>query len=346
MTTPREKIEERIRGGRKVTPAVKKKANGAARDPLADLFATLYTSDNLTRMEFSKVKYLTQERIPRGLVLLSARPKMKKSFFALQVEIAAAKGGDFLGKPTFKGRSLGLFLEDNKRRMQIRLKFLGVDAMPTDQQRLMHFVHAWPKGEKGVAALREWMSQHPDTVLIVVDVLQKFRGEQDQRKSAYALDYAALESLQTLAREYPDLTILVIHHNRKGGSETPSEKVSGTFWLVGAADAYIILDNPPIAEANTYSAHIDCRDWDSFVHDFIFRFDDAGWQYVRPIGDEDQLTPTQRDWLNFVRTHGRITPSKAGEERSVSQSAASQMLAQLEKRGFLASEHGVYRALG
>lgn len=303
MTTPREKIEERIRDGEKVKP--KAKRNGADHDPLAELFAAAYTSKHLTRVEFLSVKYLTQERVPRGLVLLSARPKMKKSFFALQLAIAAAKGGEFLGKPTFKGRSFGLFLEDNQRRMQIRLKFLGVNEMPDDQQQLMHFIHAWPKGEKGVAALREWMRRYPDTVLIVVDVLQKFRGEQDTRKSAYALDYTSLESLQTLAREYPNLTILVIHHNRKGASETPSEKVSGTFGLVGAADAYIILDNPPEGEiANTYSAHIDGRDWDSFVHDFIFRFDDAGWQYVRTITNEDQLTTKQRDWLNLVRTNG------------------------------------------
>ena len=271
---------------------------------------------------------------------------MKKSFLALQAVVAAACGGELLGKPTHKGRSLGLFLEDNKRRMQTRLKFLNVNGMPIDEQRLMHFKYTWPKGEQGVIALREWMRRRPDTTLIVVDVVQKFRGDQDSRKSAYAVDYSALESLQMLAREHADLTILVVHHNRKGTSDTPSEKVSGTFGLVGAADAYIILDTSPSSEPGAYSAHIDGRDWELWTHDFLFQFSEGGWTYLRVVTDEDTLTPSQRDWLNLVRMRGRITPSVAADERSVSKSAASQMFSQLEKRGFLGSDRGVYDALG
>lgn len=245
-----------------------------------------------------------------------------------------------LGKTAQQGTSLGLMLEDNDRRMRQRLSFLGGDRLSSEERSRMQFAYTWPKGEDGVVALRRWLQTHPDTTLIVIDVLQKFRGEQDARRSAYALDYAAMESLQLLARQNPDLTILVVHHNRKGASDVAAEKVSGTFGLTGAVDAYIILDNGP--EPGSYSAHIDGRDWELWVHDFVWRFDEQGWQYIRVMTDEDELTSVQRDWLNFARTKGRITPSQAADERAVSKSAASQMFSQLESRGFLASERGTY----
>jgi len=299
---------------------------------------------DLIGKEMTPVKYLVEERIPRGLVLLTGRPKMKKSWFALQAMIAVARGGEMLGRRAYAGRSLGLMLEDNDRRMAKRLEFLGGEKLTPEERTRMNFAYAWRRGEMGVAALTQWMTRQPDTTLIVIDVLQKFRGEQDARSSAYALDYAAMTSLQTLARQYADLTILGVHHNRKGGSEIAAEKVSGTFGLTGAVDAFIILDDGP--ELGTTSAHIDGRDWELWTHDFVWRFDDGGWQHVRTMTDEDELTPAQREWFNLVRAKGRVTPTQAGDERSVSPSAASQMLSQLERRGFLGCEHGTYYALG
>lgn len=311
---------------------------------IEDLFATIRTADTITCKEYIPVQYLTKERVPRGVVLLSARPKMKKSFFALQAVVAAAKGGEFLDQPTHKGRSLGIFLEDNERRMQQRFKFMGVNEQPIEEQQLMHVVHAWPKGDPGVDALREWMKRYPDTTLIVIDVLQKFRAPPDRGQAAYAADYAAFEKLTALAREYPDLTILVLHHNRKGTSDTPSEKVSGTLALVGAADAYIILDtNKDKDEPNTYTAHMDGRDWELWTHDFILRFEEGGWRFVRAVAtDEDTLTATQREWLALVKNRGSITPSQAAEAKNVTASAACQNLTGLERRGFLTSKKGVY----
>jgi hypothetical protein len=186
------------------------------------------------------------------------------------------------------------------------------------------------------------MTQHPDTIIIVIDVLQKFRADHDPRSNAYAADYAALEVLQSLARKYPDLCILILHHTRKGrDDDSPGESVSGTHGITGAADAYIILKPGP--EPNTAKVHIDGRDWEQWIHDFIWRFEDGvGWTHASTVTEDDGLTATQREWLDLVRTKGRVTPSEAANERSVSKSAACQMLAGLERRGHLGSDRGAY----
>jgi len=296
-------IEKAIADAVRVKP--RPRPNGkAAPSPLDSLRIT--SAAVLTQEAMTPVRYLVSERIPRGLVLLVARPKMRKSWLALQAMVAAASGGQLLGKPATPGRALGLMLEDNDRRMSSRLAFLGVDRQPVEVRNRLHFAYSWPKGDEGVIALHAWMELHPDTGIIVVDVLQRFRGDQDNRKGAYALDYQALEALHALAKKYPDLTVLVVHHTRKGGSDVQAEKVSGTFGIVGAADAYIILDTGP--EPGTAAAHIDGRDWELWTHDFVWRFDENGWQHVRVETSEDELTPTQRKRL------GNTSPSMASDQ--------------------------------
>lgn len=112
-----------------------------------------------------------------------------------------------------------------------------------------------------------------------------------------------------------------------------------------AVDAYIILDTD--SEPGSARAHIDGRDWELWVHDFVWRFEDGvGWTHVRSVTNEDELTASQREWLALVRRQGRITPSEAADERAVSKSAASQMLGGLAKRGFLGNDNGTYFPLG
>jgi hypothetical protein len=153
-----------------------------------------------------------------------------------------------------------------------------------------------------------------------------------------------LESLQALARAYPDLCILVLHHTRKAAANVPADRVSGTNGLAGAADGYIILDDGP--EPNTAKAHIDGRDWELWVHDFVWRFEDRiGWTHVRVITDKDSLTTSQREWHELIRQKGPLTTSQAAKERGVSVSAASQKLSQLATRGFVRCDRGHYSAL-
>ena len=307
----------------------------------ASVLASVRSAEQITTGVLQPVRYLTEERIPEGLVLIASAPKRKKSWLALQVVKAVAEGGELLGRPTRQGRGLGLFLEDNDRRMAQRLAFLGAQRMTADARARMHMAYTWPKGSEGVTALRDWMRQWPDTIVIVVDVLQKFRSEHDPRASAYAADYAALEGLHALTRDYPGLCILVLHHVRKAKGDSPAETISGTNGLAGAADAYVILEQGP--EPNTAKVHIDGRDWELWTHDFVWRFEDGiGWTHTKTLTEEDSLTPAQREWLELARRHGRITPTVAADERSVSKAAASQMLTSLVRRGFLGNDRGTY----
>ncbi|HEV2029562.1 MAG TPA: AAA family ATPase [Candidatus Dormibacteraeota bacterium] len=171
--------------------------------------------------------------------MLVGPPKIGKSWLALNVALAIASGGRALGQiPVEAGDVLYLALEDNERRLRSRLTLiLGSDPCP-DRLTLST---QWPKLDQGgLQWLEAWAKKHPQGRLIIVDTLQKVRPTASRNGSLYGDDYQAITGLQEMAGRH-GLTILVLHHTRKMGSDDPLETISGTQGLGGAADSVIVL---------------------------------------------------------------------------------------------------------
>ena len=80
------------------------------------------TAAALQRQTFPPIKYVVPELIPEGLSILAGRPKLGKSWMALDICIAVAAGRICLGeKKPVQGDVLYCALEDNPRRMQRRI---------------------------------------------------------------------------------------------------------------------------------------------------------------------------------------------------------------------------------
>ena len=79
----------------------------------------------------------------------------------------------------------------------------------------LHIFYDWDKGDAGVKKLERWLAIYPDTALIIIDVLQRFRGQRDNRVSVYDSDYQMMETLHRVTQRHPGLTLLVVHHVRK-----------------------------------------------------------------------------------------------------------------------------------
>lgn len=61
--------------------------------------------------------------------------------------------------------------------------------------------------------IREFMTEHPDTGLIIIDTLKRVREAGDADYS-YASDYDVVSKLKTLADNHK-VTMLIVHHTRK-----------------------------------------------------------------------------------------------------------------------------------
>ena len=193
--------------------------------------------------EFPPINWIVPDILPEGVTLLAGKPKLGKSWLALDLCLGVAHGGAVLGtKQVEGGACLYLALEDSPRRLQRRLKkMLGGEHEGVSVPDGFDFATGWPRvGEGGETALREWLEAHPDARLIVVDTLKKIRPKTNPNRSVYDVDYEALEPLLPLAAKF-GVAIVVVHHTRKTPGADPLEEISGSYGLSGGVDGVLVM---------------------------------------------------------------------------------------------------------
>lgn len=231
-------------------------------------FAKIPNLAQLQKRTFKDQKWIVQNVLPTGNILLAARPKMRKTFLALQLALAVVSGRKFLEWETVQGDVLFLGLEDNERRIRSRIRLLqtfelnppdlsgfrywtgGVDISPTsgreyvsDPDQAAATFQAFPQGLEGVDALRRYHDMYPKTRLIVIDTLARFRGRNNDR-DVYQRDYDQMVPITTFCAER-EVCCIVVHHEKKGlaGNDSADfmEDVSGTSGITGAVDGVMSI---------------------------------------------------------------------------------------------------------
>ena len=171
--------------------------------------------------------------LSKGLHILAGSPKVGKSWLALWLAVTVAKGEPVWGMNTQQGTTLYLCLEDSVLRIQNRLFEITEDAPPN-----VHFcTECAPIGQGLEEQIESFVSEHPGTVLVIIDTLQIIRPVHD---ATYANDYRDLSVLKRLADKH-GIAILLIHHLRKEKSEDVFHRISGTTAISGAVDSSFTL---------------------------------------------------------------------------------------------------------
>jgi hypothetical protein len=206
------------------------------RKPIIEIF----TLPDILAMEIPPPKWAVPGILSEGLTLLAGKPKLGKSFMALNLAITVAAGGLALGNvQTEPGEVLYLSLEDRLRRVQSRarrmLQHLGVEA-----SRRLHVAVEWPRqGDGGLAEIVRWLERSSCPRLVIIDVWQKFRPNLKQG-SQYEQDYNHSAALKS-ALDAAQCSGLALHHCKKAKADDVVDEISGTLGLAGAADGTLIL---------------------------------------------------------------------------------------------------------
>jgi hypothetical protein len=200
----------------------------------------------------------THEWLCKGLALrlggssiTGAMPKTGKSAFLRQLCYSVATGKPFLGFEVMQGKVLYLGLEDHRNQVKSHFAALGAANHPDI-----------------LVALAQDMSSHlerltltikalPDVVLIAIDPLAKFFGNEIENINEYSKVNPAIATIHNLSRINPNLHIAMSHHNSKRKSETVASNFLGSQSLGGGCDSNIMLekDSRGIRYLTT-----DCRD--------------------------------------------------------------------------------------
>ena len=144
-------------------------------------------------------------------------------------------GEPFLGFSSRQGTVLYLALEDTCERLQKRL----AQMTEQDSEHLILSVFSETLDEGLTERLSDFWSEHTDTVLIIIDTLQRVRSQMPDSGS-YAADYETVEKLKEISDLY-GIALLLVHHTRKEGAEDVFNTISGTNGLMGAADGALLL---------------------------------------------------------------------------------------------------------
>lgn len=200
---------------------------------------TRYTVAELYAETFPDVQFAIPSLLPEGQTLLVARPKIGKSWAALQIGVAVGTGGTVFKQKVEKGKVFYLALEDRPRRMVDRLKKMGAPA-DTD----ITIEHKWPSlAGDGMRALMNEIERGGYS-LVIIDTLQRAFSGFDVVKDGAKIT-AKLAELQEFALEQ-HIANIVVHHQRKGSAREADaiDDVMGATGIAANADASWLISRP------------------------------------------------------------------------------------------------------
>jgi hypothetical protein len=290
----------------------------------------------LMALELPEPRWAVEELIPEGLTILAGRPKLGKSWLALGVGIAVASGGRALGRiPVTAGDVLYLALEDSPRRLKERLGLLLDGDAPSSR---LSVSRQWPRGADGVVEVEQWLRDHPDTRLVVIDTLAKFRAKTKTGSRGYDDDYSDLEPLQELATRY-HLAIVVVAHVRKLPAEDWVDTLSGTLGLAAAADGLVgLFRNRGASEA---VLKVTGRDLEE--RELGLRFDDlCTWTLLGDAAVTVELSAERKAILRLLEESGPLGPVAVAARLRKNPNTTKHTMRAMATAGQLSVDGGTY----
>src|SRR5262249_43240407 len=292
------------------------------------------TAQDLQKKKFDPVRYLLPGYIPEGVTLLVGKPKIGKSWAALDLCIAVASNRFTLGtiKPA-QGDALYLALEDSQRRLKWRMsKLLQGDSAWSSRLTLQT---TWRRAsDGGLEDIKEWCKSVSSPTLVMIDTFEKFRPPTKPGVQNYSADYDAITGLQAITKEWPGLAIVLAHHNRKMDADDCFDTVSGTLGLTGAADTILIM------RRHTGSVLLNVRGRDVEESETPLQFNKATcrWTILGAEAAEEAISSERRQIIDALQlpAHEKdglsVTEIMAATERK-DRNAVDQLLFKMARDG-------------
>lgn len=242
------------------------------------------TAKELQEKELAPTIYYVDNLIPQGLNLICSVPKMGKSWLALDLCLSICNGKNFLGFNTKQSGCLYLALEDSYNRLKQRMNKLLINELAPN-----NFIYSIKSNDLKngfITQLESFIDLHSYIKVIIIDTLQKIRSE-SKSNNAYSHDYKELSQIKRLADE-KGLCVILIHHLKKGITNDPFEKVSGTNGITGVVDTTYVLDKVNRSDEET---HLSVVGRDVEYNEYILKFDKefCKWNMISTVDKYEEL---------------------------------------------------------
>lgn len=272
----------------------------------------LVSALDLQKAELPPVEYLIEDILPQGTSILTAASKIGKSWLVLDMGLKIAAGERFFNKKTKQTGVLYLALEDSYTRLQDRMNKVLNDNPPPEN---FYFLTEVPNLENDLLAeLEAILTKYPEIKLIIIDTLQKIRGQALLRESAYQQDYREMGMIKKFADKHR-ISIFLVHHNRKLVDDSdPFNMISGTNGIMGSADTIFVITKK---SRNDKKAVLHITGRDVLQNDIVICFNEitSRWDI---IGYKEKINREEYERNPIVRTVRELLKLKGTWEGTAS----------------------------
>jgi AAA domain len=299
-----------------------------------------FSAADLMKMDLPEQRWAVDGVLVEGFTLLAGRPKLGKSWLALNLALAVATGGTALGSiPVEAGDVLFLALEDTRRRLKDRLaKLLLSQQFPAPER--LTLAREWPRQDQGgLAAVEEWLVRHKQARLVVLDVWGKFKPPRRIKGEEYAEDYAHGSAVKALAEKH-GVNVLALTHCTKMRATDPIEEISGSIGVSGCADSLLVLRR----ERGQCDASLTVTGRDVEEAELALQWDArfALWSVIGTASDY-RVTKDQQEVIDLIkRLKTPLTPAEAATALGKTRNAAKLLLWKMGEKGILQPVSGAY----
>ncbi len=296
------------------------KLNGAGASDAALALPKLVSAAELYRGDVVKLRPLFEDLAWDGLTMITARPKAGKSWLTLQAAIHVAGGRKIEGVTALdQGPVLYGAFEEPAARTMSRLRQLAPSGEWSSKLQFVYeLLPLMGGGAEQLVALMEIVRPR----LVVLDTLTALiKGGGKRESDVSRSQYAEVSRIRKLAEDFAT-AIMVVHHDRKGLSESAIEAVAGTGGIAAAVDTLWHLKRKPEGEA---TLDIVGREADEKTFALRFDQDPIGW---RVLGDDalQLLNSDRRQVLELLGEEGALTPAQLAVEIGKSRPATRMLL--------------------
>lgn len=175
-----------------------------------------------------------------GTCILSAKPKLGKSWLALGMLLNIARGEDFLGYKTQQCGVLYLDLETSEVLQQRRLrKILRGEPVPKN---FYLETETDTLGSGFTEQIEAYLKEDPNIGVVVIDVFQIIRSpSKNVKETEYEHAYRDITPLNELAQKHHISIVLVCHDRKAVDPDDPFSNILGSTGLQGAATQMIVM---------------------------------------------------------------------------------------------------------
>jgi hypothetical protein len=206
----------------------------------------LYTFDDLRNIESAKQEWIVENLIPEGsVVLLAGKRASFKTWLVLELIKSISLGQAFLEK--FQTKKVGAWIIDEENGIQTlkeRLFKLIDENTKLDSVYFTSFEGIKLDRREWFEKVKQKLSEHPEIKLLVIDSFRRVSGIEEN--DAGEISEFLTTKLRPLSLEY-GLTIILIHHLRKGIGKNPvdeMDEIRGSSDLSNYSDVVLIVERP------------------------------------------------------------------------------------------------------